>query len=138
MAPEKSYPSDLTDEEWAVVEECLHGEEEMGAGRPLEVDLRRVWDAILYINKTGCQWAYLPHDFPPRTTVNYHYMKWMANGFFARVNAEVRRRARKKTVATRSRVRGSSTAKASKAPLNPPRNRALTGLRKSRAGNIIL
>ena len=49
MTTEKRYPSDLTDEEWAVVEECLRGEDEMGAGRPLEVDLRRVWDAILYI-----------------------------------------------------------------------------------------
>lgn len=40
MTPEKRYPSDLTDEEWAVVEECLRGEEEIGADRPLEVDLR--------------------------------------------------------------------------------------------------
>jgi transposase len=49
MTPEKRYPSDLTDEEWVVVEDCLRGEDEMGAGRPLEVDLRRVWDAILYL-----------------------------------------------------------------------------------------
>lgn len=138
MTPEKRYPSDLTDEEWAVVEECLCGEEEMGAGRPLEVDLRRVWDAMLYINKTGCQWAYLPHDFPPRTTVNYHYMKWMANGFFERVNAEVRRRVRKKTVETRSRVRGSSTVKASKAPRKPPEHPALTASRKSTGESTIL
>ena len=96
MTSEKRYPSDLTDEEWVVVEDCLRGEDEMGAGRPLEVDLRRVWDAILYLNKTGCQWAYLPHDFPARTTVNYHYTKWMATGFFERVTAEVRRRVRKK------------------------------------------
>ena len=80
MMSAKRYPSDLTDEEWTVVEECLRPEEGIGAGRPLEVDLRRVWDAILYINKTGCQWAYLPHDFPPRTTVNYHYMSTTASG----------------------------------------------------------
>ena len=136
MTTEKRYPSDLTDEEWAVVEECLRGEDEMGAGRPLEVDLRRVWDAILYINKTGCQWAYLPHDFPPRTTVNYHYIKWMTTGFFARVNAEVRRRVRKKTVETRNRVRGSSTVKASRAPQNLPKNPALTVIKRSRAESI--
>ena len=136
--PEKRYPSDLTDEEWAVVEECLRGEEETGAGRPLEVELRRVWDAILYLNKTGCQWAYLPHDFPPRTTVNYHYMKWMANGFFERVNAEVRRRVRKKTVVTRSRVRGSSTVKVSKALQSLSKNPVSTGLRKSKGESIIL
>ena len=55
MRPDQRYRSDLTDEEWAVVEECLRQEEQIGAGRPQEVDLRRVWDAILYINKTGCQ-----------------------------------------------------------------------------------
>ena len=130
MMPDKRYPSDLTDEEWTVVEECLRLEEEIGAGRPLEVDLRRVWDAILYINKTGCQWAYLPHDFPPRTTVNYHYMKWMATGFFERVNAHIRRVGRKKTVETRNRVRGSSTVKVSKARPNLSRSLALTAGRK--------
>lgn len=138
MRPEKNYPSDLTDEEWAVVEECLRGEEEIGAGRPLEVELRRVGDAILYLNKTGCQWAYLPHDFPPRTTVNYPYTKWMAKGFFERVNAEVRQRVRKKTAATRNRVWGLSTVKVSKAPLSPPRNPALTVIRKSKGESIIL
>lgn len=65
MMSDKRYPSGLTDEEWAFVEECLRLEEEKGAGRPVEVELRRVRDAILYINKTGCQWAYLPQDFPP-------------------------------------------------------------------------
>lgn len=138
MMPDKKYPSDLADEEWKVVEECLRLEEEIGTGRPLEVDLRRVWDAILYINKTGCQWAYLPHDFPPPTTVNYHYQKWMTTGFFERVNAQIRRQVRKKTVETRNRVRGSSTVKASKAPPNLPRNPALTAGRKSRVENTIL
>jgi transposase len=114
------------------------GEEALGAGRPLEVDLRRVWDAILYLNKTGCQWAYLPHDFPPRTTVNYHYMKWMASGLFERVTAQIRRQLRKKTVETRNRVRGSSTVKALKARPNLPRNPALTAGRKSKAGSITL
>lgn len=137
MMPDQRYPSDLTDDEWTVVEECLRLEDEIGAGRPLEVDLRRVWDAILYINKTGCQWAYLPHDFPPRTTVNYHDMKWMATGFFERVNAHIRRAVRKKTVEPKSRARGSSTAKASKARPNLPRSPALTGGRKSRVENII-
>jgi transposase len=58
MGSDKRYPSDLTDEEWALVEKCLRGEEDVAAGRPLKLDLRRVWDAILYLNKTGCQWAY--------------------------------------------------------------------------------
>jgi putative transposase len=93
---EKRYLSDLTDEEWEIVKEILSREEPEATGRPVEVDYRRIWDAIHYINKTGCQWAYLPHDFPPPTTVNYHYLKWMRNGFFERVNTEVRKRLRKK------------------------------------------
>ena len=77
MMNDKKYPSDLTDEEWTFVEGCLHREEEIAVDRPLEVDLRRVCDAIFYINKTGCQWAYLPHDFPPPTKDNF----WMITYF---------------------------------------------------------
>jgi putative transposase len=93
---EKKYPSDLTDEEWEILKEILDQEKPAATGRPAEVDYRRVWDAIRYINKTGCQWGYLPHDFPPPTTVNYHYLKWMRKGFFERVNTEIRRRLRLK------------------------------------------
>jgi len=53
---DKKYPGDLTDEEWEVVKVMLL-EEGCSMGRPGEVDLRRVWDAISYINKTGCQWG---------------------------------------------------------------------------------
>lgn len=94
---DKKYPSDLTDEEWEVIKAILLKEEGRSLGRPREVDLRRVWDAISYINKTGCQWEYLPHDFPPPTTVNYHYQKWLKSGLFERVNQEIRRMLRKKT-----------------------------------------
>jgi len=109
---DKKYPSDLTDEEWEIVKGFLHQEEDVLIRRPVEVDLRRVWDAILYLNKTGCQWAYLPHDFPPPTTVNYHYMQWIKTGFFERVNSEVRRQLRKKTVETQNPVLALSIAKA--------------------------
>lgn len=112
MEADKQYPSDLTDEEWAIVEACLHREEERGAGRPQQVDLRRVWDAILPINQTGYQGAYLPHDCPAPTTVSFHYMKGMSTGFFERANARVRREARKKTAEPRNPARGSSIAKA--------------------------
>jgi len=93
---DKKYPSDLTDEEWEVIKVILLKEEGRSMGRPREVDLRRVWDAISYINKTGCQWEYLPHDFPPPTTVNYHDQKGMKSGLFERVHQEIRRMLRKK------------------------------------------
>ncbi len=118
MTP-RHYPSDLTDEEWAIIQELL-AQEPQTIGRPATVDFRRVWDAIFYINKTGCQWAYLPLDFPPATTVNYHYLKWMRNGFYQTVNDELRRRVRKKTVELRNPVPEASIAKPSRELRNRP------------------
>ncbi len=63
--PRKSYPSDLTDEQWSLVEPLLPAEVE-GLGRPREVDFREVINAILYLNRSGCQWDMLPHDLPPK------------------------------------------------------------------------
>ena len=93
---ERKYPSDLSDEEWEVIKKILEKEEPYKTGCHVTVNLRQVWNAILYINKTGCQWAYLPKDFPPPTTVNYHYLKWMRKGIYQKVNDEVRRMLRKK------------------------------------------
>jgi putative transposase len=58
-----NYPSDLSDAEWAVI--CpLVTVPAVKIGRPREVDIRRVIDGIFYVNRTGCQWRYLPGDFP--------------------------------------------------------------------------
>ena len=134
---DKKYPSDLTDEEWEIVKEILNQEEKSPLGRPIKVELRRIWDAIHYINKTGCQWAYLPHDFPPYTTVNYYYMKWTKSRFFEHVNHEVRRRLRKKTVEQKSQQRALSIAKRSKGPRNPQKNPDLMGANTSKGESAI-
>jgi transposase len=61
------YPSDLTDEEWTLIEPMIppakHG------GRPRSVNLREVMNGIMYVLSTGCQWRALPTDLPPTTTV---------------------------------------------------------------------
>ncbi len=88
------YPSDLTDIEWKIIKEIMNRELPYTTGRPVEVDYREIWNAIFYINRTGCQWRYLPHDFPPYTTVNYHYLKWMRCGLYQKVNDALRRQAR--------------------------------------------
>ena len=61
--PRNSYPSDLTNGQWSLVEPLLPREVE-GLGRPREVDFREVINAILYLNRSGCQWDMLPHDLP--------------------------------------------------------------------------
>lgn len=65
------YASDTTDEEWALIKPFMPPKSKVG--RPRETDMRTVWDAIQYIAATGCQWAMLPRDFPPFTTVQYYF-----------------------------------------------------------------
>lgn len=65
------YASDSTDAEWALVAPFMPPVSKVG--RPRKTDLRTVWDAIQYMAATGCQWAMLPKDFPPFTTVQYYF-----------------------------------------------------------------
>ena len=75
MSAKQRYPSDLTDEEWAILEPILFPPNPYRLGRPPTVDFREVCNALFYLTKTGCQWRYLPKDFPPYATVNYYYSK---------------------------------------------------------------
>jgi transposase len=79
------YASDCTDEEWAVIRPLLRRTSR--AGRPRKHKARTLWDAIQYIASTGCQWAQLPKDFPPFTTVQYHFYRMRDNGLFVVINA---------------------------------------------------
>ena len=78
------YASDTTDAEWALVEPFMP--EPSRVGRPREVDLREVWNAIQYIAATGCQWAHLPKDFPPFTTVLYWFRRLRDEGMLDLAN----------------------------------------------------
>lgn len=82
--PRHSYPSDLTDEQWSFVEPLL-SPEIAGLGRPREVDFREVINAILYLNRSGCQWDMLPHDLPPKSTVYDYFAKWRDDGTWQRM-----------------------------------------------------
>ena len=68
------YPSDLTDEEWALVEPLIPPAKRGGNKRT--VDVREIVNGIMYILGTGCQWASLPTDLPPRSTVNRYFVHW--------------------------------------------------------------
>ena len=71
---ELRYASDLKDGEWEVIAPLMP--EPSLLGRPREVDLRAVVNAIFYILSTGCQWRALPKDFPPRSTVQGYFYRW--------------------------------------------------------------
>ena len=65
----KPYPSDLSDEQWAIVEPLLPTP--VKAGAPRKTDLREVLNAIFYVLSTACAWSALPHDFPPEGPVRF-------------------------------------------------------------------
>jgi putative transposase len=87
------YASDLTDGEWQLIARLLPKPRRVG--RPREVDLRVVMNAMLYILATGCQWRALPKDFPPFTTVQYYFYNWRDTQLWRRINRALVERARR-------------------------------------------
>lgn len=88
----ESYETDLTHAEWAVIRPHLDIRAKTGPAR--KVDLRRVFDAICYKLRTGCQWRLLPTGFPKRSTVRYSFQKWTTSGGLAHINDILRRQVR--------------------------------------------
>jgi putative transposase len=65
----KAYPSDLTDEQWAIVEPLIPAPRSNRGGRPREIERREVLNTLLYLNRSGCQWDMLPQDLLPKSSV---------------------------------------------------------------------
>ena len=90
----QQYPSDMTDEEWALIESLLprcsyHGES-------LWTPKRAVINAIFYINRSGCAWRMLPKDYPPWQTVYGYFARWKRDGTWQAIHDALRRRVRLK------------------------------------------
>ena len=94
MGSSPAYPSDLTDAQWALIEPLVPAHSSRGkgtrGGRPLKYSRRRIVDAILYVDRTGCSWRQLPHDFPPWETVYYYFQRWAAEGTTDRIHDALR------------------------------------------------
>jgi transposase len=88
----KPYPSDLTDEQWMILEPLIppakHG------GRHREVDMREVINTLLYIDRAGCQWDMLPHDLVPRGTAYDYFSRWRNDGTWQKIVDALRAKVR--------------------------------------------
>ncbi len=83
MCERKAYPSDLSDQQWAVVGPFLDAwkaRHPSVSGHQGRYELREILNAIFYQNRTGCQWAYLPHDLPPKSATYYYFALWRDDG----------------------------------------------------------
>jgi len=78
----KTYPSDLTDAQWAILEPLVPASKY--GGRARTVDMREFVTTILYLNRTGCQWDMLPHDLLPKSTVYEYFAQWRDDGTWAK------------------------------------------------------
>lgn len=88
----KPYPSDVTDGQWQLLHPLLPPAKP--GGRPRTIDLREVVNALFYLNREGCSWRALPHDFPPWRTVYDYFTAWKADGTWDEINAALRRQLR--------------------------------------------
>lgn len=90
----KRYRTDLTDNQWKLLEPIIPPAKE--GGRPRTTDLREVINACLYMLRTGCQWDLLPNDFPPKSTVYEYYSQWASDGTFDEMVNKLREKVRVK------------------------------------------
>ena len=92
MDTRKIYPSDLTDEQWQLIQPLLPKAHRRGRRRT--VDRRRLLDAIFYLLRTGCQWRQLPHDFPPWGSVAAQFHHWRRAGLWEKIHHALHARSR--------------------------------------------
>jgi putative transposase len=91
--PVASYPSDLSDREWALLEPLLPAAKP--GGRPRSVKLRRILNGVFYLLRSGCAWRYLPREYGPWSTVFHYLRRWRTAGIWEHVHAVLRERLRR-------------------------------------------
>lgn len=134
--PRKLYPSDMSDAEWAVIAPYLP--EAKGFGHPREVDLREILNAIFYVQRSGCQWEMLPHDFPPHNTVYKYFRKWQRKGIWEAIHDQLRRELRQEMGREEESSVAIADSQSVKTTEKRGRSTALMAARRFKAASAIL
>ena len=130
------YPSDLTDEEWALIAPRIPPAKRGGNKRT--VKLREIANGLMYILSTGCQWRAIPKDLPPRSTLHDYFDLWSWDGTLDRIHNSLyslcRQAASREASPTAAIIDSQSIKSAEKGGLRSTR-RATMQARRSRAGS---
>jgi len=94
-ATRKAYPTDVTDEQWSLLELLIPAAK--SGGRPRAVNMREIVNAIFYLNRAGCQWDMLPHDLLPKSTVYEYFAAWRDDGTWRQIVDVLRHAVREQT-----------------------------------------
>jgi putative transposase len=129
------YPSDLTTKQWNIIKPLFEREKR---GKHFQVhSKRKLVNAVLYINKTGCPWRQLPHDFPKYTTVSSFYQRAVKNGLWAKVLKKLVQKTR--TEAGRNAEPSYALIDSQSVKTTPgAEDRGMDGGKKQKVANVIL
>jgi transposase len=132
------YPSDMTDDEWALVAPLIRPAKR--GGRPRTVDVREVLNGVFYVLSTGCQWQALPKDLPPKSTVWDYFSLWEWDGTIERLHhalyVAVREQAGREASPTTAIIDSQTAKAAQKGALRSIRP-AMTRARRSQGASAI-
>ena len=130
------YETDLTDTQWELIKHLF--ERKNNTGKHLEnQDKRQLVNAVLYLNKTGCQWRLLPNDFPKYSTVSSFYHRARQSGLWDRINAFLVRKSRI-AVGRKPDPSYSLIDSRSVKTIGPSEKRGYDGGKKQKGANITL
>ncbi len=129
------YPSDMSDGEWQVLRSLIP--KPKGFGHPRRVNLREVINAIFYVQRSGCQWEMLPHDFPPYTTVYGYFRKWQRKGIWQTMHDQLRHQLRRQMGREQDSSVAIADSQSVKTTEKRGRSTAMTVVKKLKAVNAI-
>jgi transposase len=132
------HPSDLTDEEWALVNQEIARAKRGGNKRT--VDVREVVDGLMCVLGTGCQWSAIPKEPPPRSTGNHYFCRWSYDGTLDRLHHVLYQRCRELTVREASptaAIIDSQSVKSAEKGRSTAIRQALMRVRRAKARNAI-
>ena len=124
----KPYPSDLSDEQWRLIESLIPPAKP--GDRFRSVNMREVFNGVLYLLRTGCSWRQLPHDLPPWGTVHYYYRRWRIAGVWEQMNDALREKVRLKEGRAAEPSAGIIDSQSAKTTEKGGRRAAMTRARK--------